>query len=216
LDPNFVTEEELLARKNRKFGLKTLRRGGTSLNQEEKDRAQWYRDLQAKVFMGSKRDDMSEEEDYESSEEEQEEAEEEEEKETEEEKMEREAREEEEMKLEEEKERQAKEEALKKAENDLLNKKPEFSNFLLDLGNESAEREQREKEEAELKKKNLKPLPKEEFYIKSANFDASKWLVKINNLESDQLKSRLFMFPGLGEGAWAYRKWALTLAQEGN
>lgn len=75
--------------------------------------------------------------------------------------------------------------------------KPEFSNFLVDLGNESAQRKASDGEFAKSKKKSgiSKPLP--ETYTRSTNFSACKWLLKLSP-DLPRVRARVVCFPCIG------------------
>ena len=89
---------------------------------------------------------------------------------------------------------EAEEEAERKqrAAEELL--KPKFSNLLLDLGNESAARQEAEEKAAKEKRKGglIKPPP--ETYVRSASFVASKWVVKLSEVNSVKFELLISLF----------------------
>jgi hypothetical protein len=75
--------------------------------------------------------------------------------------------------------------------------KPKFANFLLDLGNESAQRKAAEDESAKSKKKSGIPKPLPETYTRPTNFSASKWLWKLSP-DIPGVRARVVCFPCIG------------------
>ena len=87
-----------------------------------------------------------------------------------------------------------------------------FSSLALSLGNESA----KNAEEKEAKRKEKRPKPVPEKYIRAPDFDAHKWLEQINPVDKTSLRARLLCFHGLGGSSLRpFKKWSMHLRTYG-
>ena len=184
------SKEELDRRRLAAVGKTTHRRGGSSLDPEKKERAEWYVTMEEKAFKEAKERMLREESALRN-------------KKGDEHKGEGHAdadhkdlghaetgaedKEPDTVPAESSKTSAAAEELLK----------PKFSNFLLDLGNESAERKAEEEVQAKSKKKSRVPKPLPETYSRPVDFAASKWVIKLSG-ELSNVRARLICFPCIG------------------
>ena len=178
--------------RSRRAGSRSLRRGAGSLNPEAQARAAWYSDLQKRVFKNGKEeqdevcDDMNSSNKFDGAIFQ--------------------------AKLQTNVATGQDEDVSAAAVVNVLKPKEEFTNFLLDLGKESAARQ--EAEEVASKQKTGLKKPLEEKYTKPLDFDAKKWVVGLST-DDFLVRSRLVLFPGIGIGATAFRRWAYALKSFG-